>query len=515
MAAPRVEGIAPTFQRKRSDNGVLTMRVNRDDIKRRVTRTRNRIGRVLGSYNVLFQAPGKEGLRTFDSEYLDFFNYYRGSLIAVESDLAALSEDFGTARRRHSVVGVDPDGVDHLNALVELSEGRPFKEVLEFGIIDVMTERGLYERLATEAPGDDDSLLFLVRHAGIICGDGVKVFSDYLRLLDELDGARNAVTRVKPALNSALSSGGMFTLRRGRITEKTMELLRSKANEIDPFFSGKAFRYMGNEFFTANLSSIRPVDRFFGFHDARLKFKRYFNDFALGKTNLPLLISSLPGLGKTHFTISHVLAHDNLTLILPEPTDLENELENLIRILAKRKNNRFVLFFDDVDTRNVNWYYFRTHVGGSFSLPDNIAVVIATNYQFPANISSRGRGFTFPIFDEVSCQEMIADFLKSMGMRNPTTELVSVIAADYVENFGQKIFEELSPRTLVRYLEVYERDARKRKAMLDLSREDVITTPDAQTFYEVNTKLVKSLYGEDYAEEVWKQRYLDDEYDAW
>jgi hypothetical protein len=139
----------------------------------------------------------------------------------------------------------------------------------------------------------------------------------------------------------------------------------------------------------------------------------------------------------------------NLTLILPEPGDLERPLEKLIRRLAARKDRRFVLFFDDVDAPRIDWYFFRTNVGGSFCLPSNVIIAIASNYQFPANISSRGTGLSFPMFDEIRCQEMIFDFLRSFGMRQPPAELVSVIAADYVEEFGQKFFEELSPRTLV------------------------------------------------------------------
>jgi hypothetical protein len=146
------------------------------------------------------------------------------------------------------------------------------------------------------------------------------------------------------------------------------------------------------------------------------------------------------------------------------------------------------------------------NIGGSFSLPENIAIVIASNHRFPANISSRGRGFEFPMFDEINCQEMIHDYLASLGMRKPPAELVSVIAADYVEEFGQKMFEELSPRTLARYLDRYNNDAAKRKRMLDVSHEEVVARPDSQVFYEVNIKLLRDLYGEEVIDELRKQQ---------
>ena len=72
-----------------------------------------------------------------------------------------------------------------------------------------------------------------------------------------------------------------------------------------------------------------------------------------------------------------------------------------------------------------------------------------------------------------------------------------MISADYVEEFGQKKFEELSPRTLIRYLEIYKRDPKKRKRMLDLSRAELTSRPDAQAFYDFNVKIMKMLYGEE------------------
>ena len=126
-------------------------------------------------------------------------------------------------------------------------------------------------------------------------------------------------------------------------------------------------------------------------------------------------------------------------------------------------------------------------------MPDNITVIIASNYECPANILSRGKGFTFPFFDEITCQEMVHDFLVSMGMRAPSKELVSVIASDYVEEFGQHIFEELSPRTLVRYLERYHNDSAKRRKVLELSKQSVIAAPDAICFYEANQKVLQRL----------------------
>ena len=38
--------------------------------------------------------------------------------------------------------------------------------------------------------------------------------------------------------------------------------------------------------------------------------------------------------------------------------------------------------------------------------------------------------------------------------------------------------------------------------MLELSRQEMIVRPDAQLFYEFNIKLLRSLYGESYIEQL-------------
>jgi len=166
---------------------------------------------------------------------------------------------------------------------------------------------------------------------------------------------------------------------------------------------------------------------------------------------------------------------------------------------------RFVLFFDDIEADKTDWYFFRTQVGGTFSLPENITITVASNQTFPASVSSRGRGFTFPIFDEIRCMEMVSDYLAAHGMRNPESGLICVIASDYVESFGQRKFEELSPRTLVRYLEQLNADREKREKMLKFSQGAMIPRPDSQVFYEENLKLMKSIYGESVIEDFRNQ----------
>ncbi|MBR2508286.1 MAG: DUF815 domain-containing protein [Lentisphaeria bacterium] len=282
--------------------------------------------------------------------------------------------------------------------------------------------------------------------------------------------------------------------------------LKNKLFECDPFHKCRTFRYINDRFEISGLKETHKMEDFFGFLSVRKIFAEHFRDFTNGKGNYPLIISSLPGHGKTQLTIAHALQYTDITLILATPDALEEGFAALLAKLEKRSDRKFVLFFDDIVPDELDWYYFRTHVGGSFSTPDNVLICLASNYHFPPSIISRGRSVLFPVFDEIRCMEMVEEFLKSCHLNKPPNNLILMIASDYTEHFGQKRFSELSPRTLMRYLAQYKTDKNKRKTMLDLSYGEVITRPDAQLFYEFNVELMRKLYGNEFIENMLKDR---------
>lgn len=394
----------------------------------------------------------------------------------------------------------EEDAGNHLlpcvfNTLAEIClEEESFRRALDEALMSTLISRMEHTHGEREDSAERQDLLFYLFHAkklAYILSDLIPVFC--------LDLPPEIRDLIRPSARGLQSRESVFL----KWTEKALLLeLKKRHSRQGEFGSGRVYRYRNGKFQELELKGIRAVNEFYGYHAARETFLEHFRDFSEGKGNLPLLISSLPGLGKTQMTISHSLFFRNIVLILPEAGDIAEGLEELIRKLAAHPDRKFMVFFDDIDNLHTNWYYFRANIGGTFQLPPNISITISSNQEFPANISSRGRGFVFPIFDEIRCQEMVEDFLLSKGMRNPPPELVSVIASDYVEEFGQKKFEELSPRTLVRYLNVYRNDERKRKRMLELSRGEIITRPDAQVFYEENVKLLRSIYGEKVSEEM-------------
>lgn len=402
--------------------------------------------------------------------------------------LRAALENPSPAILTHAPSGT-ADVIDALNALAVSVGPEGFSRRLDSELFDALSES--VPKISLHSfDGEDSDAAFFLRHARRLAECLTTLIPDFIAALPA--PGTEELSRLRPSAAALCARDSAFL----RLRPAAVALECASREAGGEFSAGRVFRYRNGAFIPVVLESVRPVEAFYGFRAARRVFLDHFSGFAAGKSNLPLLISSLPGLGKTQMTISHSLHDPGITLILASPEALSAGLEDLIRQLSEYKKRKFMVFFDDIDVPATDWYFFRTHVGGTFSLPPNITLTIAANQQFPANISSRGRGFVFPIFDEVRCQEMIEDFLLAVGMKSPSPELVSVIAADYVESFGQKLFEELSPRTLVRYLDTFRLDAAKRKTMLDSSRGEIIARPDPQVFYDENLKLMRAIYGD-------------------
>ena len=410
------------------------------------------------------------------------------ALAAIEND----SEGATSANLYEPADGAS-DPIDALNLLAAVCTGSTFSRQLD---------KMLFERLAVLSPrkshprasASDPDAAFFYDHAVRLAGLLKDLIPAYCKLLADRSGAApdGAVSRLRPSALKLDALQSVFL----RMKQGAVALEIAKMSTDDPFAHGRIFRHLNGAFIPLTLPSIRSAEDFYGYQSVRRMFQEHFKAFSEGRSNLPLLISSLPGLGKTQMSIAYSLSFPDITLIIPQPGDIAAGLEPLIAKLAVWPEHKFMLFFDDIDAAKTDWFYFRTNIGGTFSLPENITLTIASNQRFPANISSRGRGCEFPMFDEIRCQEMILDFLSAKGLRDPSKNLVAVIASDYVSEFGQKQFEELSPRTLVRYLDHYLSDPAKRRTLMDEANSDVVPQPDPQVFYEENVKLMRSIHGE-------------------
>ena len=379
----------------------------------------------------------------------------------------------------------DPGAARLCHYLNAIGDGRDASKKLPAALFSAALRHGVI--LSSIAPGAaDDREIFLL--------DRMEQLFSALKILPECvpDGELPELSPGAKALFAALPEG--------------RSAVAAELAAADELSQGRCFLFRSGKIIPVAPESVKPVHKFFGFAGMRAIYRDHFNDFARGVCNVPLLIHSLPGYGKTSMVLSYALAVPDVTVILPEPAALEREWDELLEHLIRRPDRRFVLFFDDIDPRAVDWYHFRTNVGGAFSPPGNIMVVLSSNYEFPAGILSRGRRMSYPVFDEVRCTEMVEDFLLDFGLKRPPRNLVSLIAADYTEEFGQKKFTELSPRTLMRYLTVYGMNRDKRRTIAEMSLGDVITKPDGELFYEFNIELMRSLYGEEYIQKLLKDK---------
>lgn len=405
----------------------------------------------------------------------------RRALASARTVLTESGDAFAAALLRVA----DAPGTESLHELARAFPTDEFTPRLSRAFFDALTRYRIIPDGRVMEPGSDSAFLFgHLRH-----------IHAFLRELPAWLEARGEV--LLPSIGAALRELPRL---------ETEEAFAAFVAAGDPFANGRAYRWLNARFEPARLESIRAIDRFYGFPGVRRIFREHYKAFAAGKAAVPLLISSLPGHGKTQLTIAYALSHPELTLILAPGETLETNFETLINLLRLRPDRRFVIFFDDLDPAKIDWYTFRTHVGGSFSPPDHVLLALASNFEFPANILSRGRSVLFPTFDDIRCQEMVEDFLAVNGFRHPNRNLISLIAATYTEEFGQKRYTELSPRTLIRHLAVYENDRRRRRDIVDLACGPMVTKPDPELFYEFNIRLMRKLYGKEYIEDMLKDK---------
>lgn len=456
---------------------------------------------LLASFRFLFEeisSAGDDG--DFTLRYQDAFE--EKFLASLRLFLMKLDEELEEGRNvfLHPVAR-KADSIDACNHLFLLFNGeRSFRNTLDdclfYSLSLLMKKVELVPEKLRDLSKPDSFAGLCLDHAVFFASSLAKLLSSYASLAGST--GKGSPARLLPFTADIPEKSFFYRSSRQAVA---MELLSGRIRD-QLFARNNIFRCRKGKYMPVKLPSIRKKEEFYGYHEAKKLIGDHLDTFAAGRHNLPLLISGLPGLGKTQMTISYILSRKDFILVLPSPEELEEDLEEMISFLARYRERKFVIFFDDVDVRNTDWYFFRTFVGGSSSLPDNLLIIVASNYPFPPNVASRGRTFSFPLFDEIRCQEMIGDLFLSRGMEKISPDLLSVIASDYVEAYGQKEFDELSPRTLARYLEGFLKDQAKRKRLLEFSKGEIITRPDPGMFHEQNVRLTRALYGEEAIEKM-------------
>jgi len=465
------------------------------DIHNRVQELQRRVAGLRASYNVLFQEP--EG-RAFVAKSLvreGLVATYGLLLEAMDAELRAWAEASGSERRCYEVVDEAPDSVDYLNALIRTAADLPLAALFRECVWDVVRERMWLDQGAGSNGAYVHSEHALV-HARRLFRHGIETPADYMRFLEEqAEPPPDALPRLNPAaLGSLEEDATALEFPGGRVDAEAARRVTGLIKEQDKFSEGPTYRAVGRRILPAPVGAIRAVNDFYGYKRERRFFADHFDAFAAGEATRPLLLSGLPGVGKTHLTIAHVLAANDLVLINADQGQLSQDLEWLIATLGHYRYRRFVLFFDDIDVDRVDWTMFRNQVDGFLPYSDNVAVVIASNFEFPARVRSRCKSYGFRPMDPNVCQEIVADYLeRRKGIRwaddRLKTALVATIAIDYVHMFRSGRLTELTPRSLVRYFEYLDGAPARLRRLIKNSTLALIQFPTEEVFFESNELL--------------------------
>lgn len=462
----------------------------------RIAGLKSGVAQAIASANVLFEQPSSEETKTHALIHRELLDAFVRCLRSIRAELDLLSTDPATARRYREVVADSPDSIDYANHLMGASGRRSFAGVLRQCVWDVIRER-LHASGTDDEAASDSRLLHALEHACRLFEVGLSVPADYLALLHDLNAptAPNALPRLDPTgLGAFEGDANAVRMDAKGLTTKMLGAIREQIKSQDIFAGGRTFRPVHDEILPGQVADARSLDNFYGYKTEQAILDEHFKGFAEGETVQPLLMSGMPGVGKTHLSIAHALSLPGAILINAEQEFIAAPLERLFDRLGGHPYRRFVLLFDDVEPEHINWSTFRNHIDGYLPHTDNVGVVITTNGEFPAQIRSRCRVFEFrPMSPEV-CMEFISDYLEVYKwMSQPYPDLVSTVAADYASMFSRNLLNDLTPRSLVRYLEMLEGDKEKIRKLIRESLGEVVRIPTEDPFLESNRQIKERL----------------------
>lgn len=447
------------------------------------------------SFNVLFAEPRDGGMVARDTGQEDVVLTCQRLLSTMVSEAEGLETQPDEARRYYEALDSTPDSLDYLNQLVRLAEGRPLAKLVRRFVWNAVRERMQCEA-NEDAPAEDARYAYYLSHVKRLLTLAVSLPRDYMELLRaEAAEEEGAIPRLEPVEYGSLEADAeAIKFGDGAVPESTLEHVRACVQAQDVFAGGRAFRPVGHGFVETGLGEIRALQDFYGYHAERRLFVKYLQSFIDGQTVQPLLLSGLPGLGKTHLTIAFARSYPELTLIVAGESDLQERFEWLINELGRYTYRRLVLFFDDVDVDEIDWSTFRHLVDGYLPYASNVAVIIASNFTFPDRVQSRCRTYEFrPMSPEV-CVELVLDHLdKHMGI-NPqdnqlATALAETIAGHYVNELRLGRITELTPRSLVRFFRELDHNPKRVRALLTEAGSPMHIVPDETYFRAHNERL--------------------------
>jgi len=212
---------------------------------------------------------------------------------------------------------------------------------------------------------------------------------------------------------------------------------------------------------------VKDLKKFYGYNRIKSILSSYFGSFGQGQKSRPLLLQGPPGMGKTELTIAFARKH-RLPMVYGSKKDLEFGLGKLLTKLGRRKDIRSVLFFDDIEAESVDWNNFRYHVSGVGYYPTNVAIVAATNDEFPDNVISRGLPMVFDSFGDRLIKTIVAEALwqRAEDKKQNRNLLVEAVAGEFSKSV-KKESPEYAPRSLIAFLEDIIGDTTRMQALIE------------------------------------------------
>ncbi len=455
------------------------------------------------SFNALFQEPRDGALAIRATLHQAILDAYVRLLACIRSELQALGQDTSEASRYFLHNGDAPDSIDYMNRLADGSHGRPFAQCLQEAVWDAVRGRWPLDE-AGDALAQDPVLIHVLQHAARLFKRALAAPEAYMRFLAE--HVPSTPAGLAPRLDPR--GLGQFDARHTlegvpieALTAEDLQGIKDSLKALDDFATGRTFRAVGRAVIPCAVGDIRKLQDFYGYKAERRFFADHFSAFATGGKVDPLLLQGLPGVGKTHLTIAYALSRPEIILIHAEQEQLQDDLESIIDYLRRFHYRRFVLFFDDVDPERVEWSMFRHQVDGYLPYATNVAIVIASNYDFPARIRSRCLAHDFRPMDPDVCEEFVADYLfKHKGIRcedeTLLSGLVSTIACDFVHEYRNGPLNELSPRSIARYFDMLDARPQRMKGLISKAGMGIIQLPDEDTFIESARRIQEMLQEE-------------------
>lgn len=461
----------------------------------RIAELQRTVAQALTSASVLFQRPSNGQVSVRAIVHRQKIDNFLRALQAVRDELTQAREEASTSRRYYEVVDESPDSIDYINTLVADGSGRPFSDFLTDATWDAVRER--LPRGPVRRGMDLSHFTHTLAHAQRLLATGIGALTAYTVLLESsAQGAvSESIPRLDPtALGESQAERTLDSALDGALTPKKVKAISTRIKRHDRFAQSRTFRVMAGDILPGTIGEIRMLENFYGYTQERKILGKILTDFIDGVTNRPLLVTGMPGMGKTHMTIAHALSQDGLTLVNAEQEDLGAGLEELVITLGQHPYRKFLVFFDDVEPDHVPWSTFRNQVDGYLPYPDNVEIVIATNGEFPASIRSRCRVFELRPMNPEVCEEFIVDYLNEhRWMSQPYPNLVSTLAADFSSMFRRRVVNELTPRSLIQYFEMLEKDTEKIRRLIRESLEDVVRVPSEEPFIESNRQILHRL----------------------